>query len=165
MVMRDLQGLADRRHYRQRFFRLQLMVTDDLPQVETVHEFHQEEVKRARLSEIVNGDDIGVVQSCERLGFMLESLRKTRVPGAFWSEDFECHHPIELRLASLEDYSHPAVAYERDDFKLRKGLANPLYLGGTGLRGLSWLHRPCHEASRAEPFRSRLRERLAAART
>ena len=60
-VMGELQGVAQRRHDGQGFFRGKLTGLQQLPQVRAVHEFHEQIIKPAGLAEVVNGNDMRMI--------------------------------------------------------------------------------------------------------
>jgi hypothetical protein len=82
LVMRVLQGIADRRHDGQRLPRVEGFRTDQFSQVRAFDEFH-DEVEQPRfvrdvrlvtadwfdLTKIVDGDDVRMIQSGQRTGF------------------------------------------------------------------------------------------------
>src|SRR5262249_40949702 len=62
LVVRVLQGVADLRYDLQRLSRGQRPTLQEVTQVPAVHVLHREVVKAARVTEIVDGDDIRMVE-------------------------------------------------------------------------------------------------------
>ena len=48
-------------------------LADEVAEVQAIDEFHEEEVEAALVAKVVNGDDIGMVEGREGLGFGLEA--------------------------------------------------------------------------------------------
>jgi hypothetical protein len=53
-------------------------------------------------------------------GLAGETLSERRILADAWWEDFEGNDPIELLLPGSVNCSHPSLAYERKDLKLRE---------------------------------------------
>ena len=62
-VVGELQRVAQRRHDGQRLFRRELSRAQKLAQIHAVHKFHEQEIKSARLAEVIDGDDVRMVQA------------------------------------------------------------------------------------------------------
>ena len=109
--MRELKRVAKRRHNGQRFgsefFRAQ-----QLAKIHSVNEFHEQKIKAAGLSEVVDRDDARMVQPRERLRFALETLGKACVIRALRRENLQRDETIELWLPHFEDRAHSARADE-----------------------------------------------------
>jgi hypothetical protein len=77
-----------------------------------VHQFADDEI----FSHVVNADDVGVVQSGNGLGFLLEALEAPGVVSEIVGQDFDSDVAIEARVAGLVDLAHPTRADGREDF-------------------------------------------------
>src|SRR6266700_8155429 len=54
------------------------------------------------------------------MGFGIEPFGKTGLAGSLWRQNLQRHETIECRLPRLINRTHPALADERQDLKLRK---------------------------------------------
>src|ERR1035437_515540 len=120
LVVGELKRIADLRHDGQRFARRDAAIDEQLSQVYAVHIFHHEEMHAARLAELVEGDDTGMVELRERLGFASKTFGKGRVAADAGRENFERDEAIQSWLPGLVDGTHAALANEFKDFQLRK---------------------------------------------
>ena len=137
-VVGELQRVAQRRHDGQRLFRREFSHAQELPQIHAVHKFHEQIIKTARLSEVVNGDDVGMVQGGQRLRLARETFGELRFPHALRCEEFQRHQAVQRLLPRLVNHAHAAAAQAFKDF-LRPGLRRR--------------HRLGHQAARAQPCR------------
>ena len=85
----------------------------------TVHQFADDEI----FSPIINADDVGVVQSGNGSGFLLEALAARGVASEIIGQDFDRDFTIEARVAGLVDLAHPARADGLEDFVRAKSCA------------------------------------------
>ncbi len=60
-VVSELQCVAQRRHDGQRLLGSEFPRTQELPEIRAVHEFHEQEIKPARLPEVVNRDNVRMI--------------------------------------------------------------------------------------------------------
>ena len=93
-VVGKLQGVAQRRHDGQGLFWSEFSRPQELAQVHTIHKFHQQIIKSAGLSKVVNGDDVRMVQSGQCLRLACETLGKFRVKHPLWRKEFECDEAV-----------------------------------------------------------------------
>src|SRR5205823_3764351 len=77
------------------------------------------------LAEVVDGDDVGVVEAGEGVGFGGEAggeppliLRGGGVLGELWGEDFEGDDAVEGFLAGFVDGAHAAAAEEGEEVEV-----------------------------------------------
>jgi hypothetical protein len=140
---------------------------EELAEVGAVDELHEEEVEAAGLTEVVDGDDVGMIEGREGVGLFFEAQGEFRVEGAFGSEEFEGDDPVEGALACLVDDAHAAPAEAGEDFEVREVAGQLLVrerFGGVG-GGFGGLENLGEETAGAEPARGAGGERLVAART
>jgi hypothetical protein len=107
------------RHNGQRCLRHELARTQKLPEIQAVHEFHEQEIKSTRLPEIVDGDDVRMVQGGERLGLPREAFGKPRFPHTLGRQEFQRDKTVQGFLARLIDHANAAAPETLEDFKLR----------------------------------------------
>ena len=99
-----------------------------------VHEFHEQEIKSARLSKVVNGDDVRMAQRGQRLRFAREPFGKFRVIHPFRREQFQCDQTVQGFLPRLVNHAHAAATEKFKNFELRK-MRGDLFGRQRGLRG------------------------------
>ena len=88
LIVCELQRIANLWHDGQRFARGDAAGSQQLAEVDAVHEFHEEKIKALGAAEVVNSDDAGMVQLGEGLGFAGEPFRKRRILPDVGREDF-----------------------------------------------------------------------------
>ena len=135
LLVRELQRLANLRHDGQRLLRRDLPRLEQLAQAHAVHELHQQVVEAVGLAEVVHGDDVGVVQPGQRLGFALEALGEAGFGDLLRRQDLQGDDPVELGLAGLVNDAHAAAAEAFEDFELGK-VPGDFLQGGRGLEDL-----------------------------
>ena len=148
LVVSVLQGLANLGHDGQRLLRLQLALAEQLPQVGSVHVFHEEVVqgaaflgrrpvggrRRRQLSgaEVVHGDDVRMAKPGQGAGLAAETRLEGRVLRQLRWENLQGHQAVEVRLAGLVHCTHATGANEFKNFQLGKG---------RGQFGRCWRHK------------------------
>jgi hypothetical protein len=167
-VVCKLQRVAQWRHDSQRLLRREFPRAQKLAQVHTVHEFHEQVIKSAGLSEVINGDDVRMVQRGEGLRLARKTFGKLRVAHAFRRQKFQRHKTIQGLLPRLIDHAHAAASETFKDFKLWK-VRGDLFGRQWRLRGgrVAGENGFCfqvqrHEAARTKTFRRVRRQRRAA---
>jgi len=110
-----------------------------------------------RLPEVMNADDVRVVQFRQHTAFAVEPFREPWVAGQLVGEQLQRDQTVEMRLAGLEDESHPAAADELENLQLRKRRRDELergdLRGGSGRRARLPRGGTGHDAFGAEPLR------------
>ena len=119
-VVSVLQRFADLWNDCQCGFGIQLAGTDELPQVRSVYEFHDEEVKVFALPEVEHVDDRRVAEPRHRSCFASKTFGKGRVVAKIRSDQFYCDKSVELFLLCLIDNAHPASRDLVDNLEFRK---------------------------------------------
>src|SRR6266567_145277 len=119
-VVRELQRLANLRDDLQRLAGREFAGLFQLPQVGSIHIFHDEVVKAVHLAEFVERHDVRVAQFSEGTGLAREALGESRVASRLQREDLERDQPVNLVLAGLIDRSHAAGPKQLDNLKLWK---------------------------------------------
>src|ERR1019366_7925674 len=110
--------IADLRHDGQRFAWRDAAIEEQLPQIYAVDIFHHEVVQAARLAELVEGDDAGMVELRERLGFASKTFGEGRVAADAGRENFERHEAVQFWLPALGNGTRVAFADEFKDLQL-----------------------------------------------
>src|SRR5271163_1389804 len=117
-VMGKLQRITQRRHDGQCLLRREPPRTQNLAKVQTVHKFHEQVIKSSRLTKIINGDDVWMVQCRERLCFTREPFSKLGITHPLRCEEFQCHEAVQAFLPRLIDHAHAAASEAFENFKL-----------------------------------------------
>ena len=78
-LMREVQRIADGWDDGERLLRGELATAQGLAEVDSIHEFHEQEKEAVGLAEVVDDDDVWMVQGGECLGFPGEPGRKCGV--------------------------------------------------------------------------------------
>ena len=79
--------------------------------------------------DLINGANVGVVQSGSRPRLALKAAEHMWVPGDFIGQKFERHKPAQLDILGLVNHTHSATAQLLDDAVMGNGLADE----GTGV--------------------------------
>ena len=61
VIVRALQGLADRWHDAEGFLRREAFRLQQLAEVHAVHKLHEQKVKATRLPEVIHANDVWVI--------------------------------------------------------------------------------------------------------
>ena len=103
---------------------------------------YRRELKISVLSDLVDGADVGMVQSRGRAGLAPEALQSLRVVRKLVGKKFQGDEAPELGVFSFVNHAHPAAAQLVHDAIVRDGLPddgcptvsirsrNPAMLGG-----------------------------------
>ena len=89
----------------------------------TRHKLEREKIRDAVLIDAVNLRDVRVIQTCERLGFALETFQALWVRGEVLGQDFDRHVAIQTRVARSIHLAHRARAEWSADLVERERLA------------------------------------------
>ncbi len=84
---------------------------EHLLEILALDELHREEPRVARPVQAVDGGDVRVVQSRERLCLTLETRQPVVVVGEGLRQDLDGHVTIERRVLCTPHRTHPALAY------------------------------------------------------
>jgi hypothetical protein len=103
-------------------------------EVDAVDELHQQVEEAVGLAEVVDGDDVGVVESREGLRLPGESGGELWVLLSFWRQDLEGDQTVEGSLPRLVHDAHATAAKALQDIQLRE-LGCDVLGGGRGLCG------------------------------
>ena len=96
-----------------------MQLLGELLQVHPVDQFHADEIKPARLAQVVGLDDVGVDQVRHQLGFADEILDELFLVGVILADDLHGHALDEIARAvlfGLIDDAHAAFENLADDF-------------------------------------------------
>src|SRR5579864_632732 len=83
--------------------------------------FHGDEASALALADLVNGADVGMVESGGGAGFTTEALQGGGVLGHVVGEEFQGYEPAEREVFGLVDDSHAATTELVDDGVMRDG--------------------------------------------
>jgi hypothetical protein len=79
-------------------------------------EFGDEKGSTARFADVVNGENVRVIERCDRARFLLETPQAFGVAGKRFGQNFEGYFAAETRVAGAINFAHSAGADGRDDF-------------------------------------------------
>ena len=160
VIVRALQRRADWRHDAKRFFGREALRLQKLTEIHTIDKLHEQEVggrlRQQCLShaEVVHTDNVRVIERGERMRLLFKACGELRIIRTLRGEQFERDEAVQRLLPRLVNDAHASTSEACQDFKLRKVRSKLLWHehwshrgAFTGLRGL---HRPHHEATRAE---------------
>jgi hypothetical protein len=91
---------------------------DNLFQAFALNQFHRDVGKILFVTHVVDGDDIGMLQSTRRLRFPVESLEQIWIVCEAGRDGFQSDESIDDRVARAVYYPHGAVAQLSEDFVL-----------------------------------------------
>ncbi len=143
LVVRELQRLADLGDDLQRLARRKPAGPLELPQVQPIHEFHEEIGEPVHLTELVDRDNVRMVQLGQRAGLSPEAFGKAGPARGLRRQNLQGDHPVKRALAGLIDRSHAPFADKPEKFKLRKQPRHLLDARRLERRGLRLRSRVC----------------------
>ena len=76
---------------------------------------HHDEVRAVLGADVVDGDDVGMVQSAGGLGLLHEALLAAGVGDLVGGQDLDRHGAIQMGVACLVDHTHAAFTELRFD--------------------------------------------------
>ena len=121
LLVRGLQGIADLPDQFQRLVGIQAGVFHDAAEVGAVNVFHhKKEVAFARLAEVIDRHDAGVVEPGQRACLAFESVHELLVGRQFGGQELDGDRSVELGLKTLVNRAHSAVAQQAVDVILRE---------------------------------------------
>ena len=92
------------------------LLTKNSSQRAPLHIFHRHEIGIAGLAPVVDGHNVGVVQTSNGLGLAAESLNEVWVDGVLWEEDLESYFAVEEEVASQENVCHATTSDSGAEF-------------------------------------------------
>ena len=87
--------------------------------------YHQESVA-ILLANVMNGADIGMVQSGRRLRFPLESSQRVGIARQLFRKEFQGNEAMQTRVFGLVDHAHSTATESLVDTVVRNRLTNEL---------------------------------------
>ena len=130
LVVSKLQRVAEVRDDSQRFFRSDAAGGDGVSECDPVNEFHHEVKQFIDLSEVVAGDDVRVVELCQRPDFSQETVTKTGVALNFLRQNLDGHEAAEVRLTGFVNSTHSSPIDQFKNFQIREQRVQLLGFGG-----------------------------------
>ena len=119
------QGVGDLDAVLQQLGRLQAAARDHAVQRAARDELHDDEIHAVFVADVVDGDDIGMIQRGRGLGFLHEAqLALARWPPVSGVRTLIATRRLQLRIASLVDDTHAALAQRLDNLVVSNGAAN-----------------------------------------
>ena len=86
--------------------------------------FHGDEGLAVLFADVVDGADVGVIQSGCGLGFALKTGENLRIAGNFGGKEFERDKTMQASVFGFIDNAHTSTAETFDDAVVRKRLAD-----------------------------------------
>ena len=105
-------------------FQLERATGDAVLQSHAFEIFHGDERHAVFLADVVNGADVGMVQSRRGLRFALETGESLGIAGHFIGEKLEGDETVQVGVFRLVDDTHPAAAEFLEDAVVRDALAD-----------------------------------------
>src|SRR5215471_13815710 len=105
----DLNGDVERGYHRH------LPFDQNLSQRQPLDEFGGDEMRRAVIADLVNGDDVRVVERAGRPGLLLEPEQSLIVLRSFVEQQLERYLSFQPHVAGQINLSHSAGANRRND--------------------------------------------------
>ena len=90
----------------------------------TVEVLHDDVGAAFLIADVVDGADVGMVESGGGAGFALEAAQSLRVAGDLVGEKFEGDEAVEASVFGFVDHAHAATAEFLEHAVVRDGLAN-----------------------------------------
>jgi hypothetical protein len=84
-----------------------------------IQKFHGDERMAAFLSNVVNGADVGMVQSGSGLRLSLETAEGLRISGNFIGQKLQSYKAVQASVLGLVNDAHSAAAEFLDDAVMR----------------------------------------------
>ena len=81
----------------------------------TLDVLHDQEVRAVLVADIVQGADVGMVETGNGVGFTTEARQPLRITGEVFRKDLDGDGPSETGVGSLVDFAHPARTDLADD--------------------------------------------------
>ena len=107
-----------------RLFDLQRTALDLVLESRAVQQFHGDEGLALLLADVVDGADIGMVQSGGRPGLALEAVQGLRVLGNIFRQELQSDKAVQPGVFGLVNHAHAAATELLDDAVMRDGLAD-----------------------------------------
>ena len=83
---------------------------DDLGQGVPLQVLHGNEVVALQLTDVIDGDDVGVFETSSSPGFLEEALDKLLVPSEVRGQYLDGHQAVQYSVVGFEDHAHAAAA-------------------------------------------------------
>jgi hypothetical protein len=126
-----LQGVEDRLDHGERALRREgAFGPQYLGERASLEERHRVEDEPFALADEMDGDGVGMAQSRDGAGFLLEARERPRAPREVGAENLERQPPLEIGVDDLEDLGEPATADQPDHPVLRPEGAAKACRGG-----------------------------------
>src|SRR5262245_44924844 len=115
-----LEGITDLRHDGERFPGGKSSGVEELAQIHAIDKFHEEKDQSVRRPEFVEGDDVGMVEPGQRLGFTGKAIGKRAIATNAGRENLQRDDPVQFLLPRLVNRAHATAADQSDDLELRE---------------------------------------------
>jgi hypothetical protein len=119
-----VEGVGDFYGEGDKNFEVERASGDTVLEGDALEVFHGDEGPSFKLTDVMDGADMWVVQCGCGLGFTLEAAQGLRVFSDVVRKEFEGNETVQACVLGLVDYSHPAAAQLLDDAVVRDGLAD-----------------------------------------
>jgi hypothetical protein len=125
-IRRDVEGISDLDGEREQRVDVHRPVADQVLERGAVEKLHHDERLAFVLPDLVDGADIGMVQSGSSTGFPAESFEGLRILGYVLRQKLQSDKATQFGVFSLIDHTHPTTAQLLDDAVVRNRLADHL---------------------------------------
>lgn len=115
-----LERIAGHQHDGHGFVSGDNSLFEQLPEIRTINELHEQEIQVRSSPGIVNDHDARMVEFGQGLGLAGESLREARHFPDVRRKDFQCDETVKFPLARLVNGTHSPGSDEPEDLQLRE---------------------------------------------
>src|SRR5882724_10802598 len=116
--IRDLDGIF------QCFVEPQPLAPDHLIQPLARHVLHGDELDPARLGDVINVNDIGMVESRRRLGLLHETALAFRISDFLGRKNLDGDEPVQVSVSGFVHHAHPAAPKGFDNLVMQDGASD-----------------------------------------
>ena len=120
LLVSRLQGFANLAGNLQRLVGGNRPTLDSFSKSLALNKFKHEEADAFSFLKIVDGSDVGVIQRCQYLRFSHETVHAFPIARKNVGQDLNGNIPLQLCVATTEDFSHPTASQQRSDFVRRE---------------------------------------------
>ena len=99
-----------------------------------LQQLHDDELPVVVLADVVNGADVRMIQGRGGAGLTLETIDRMRMLRQFRRQELQRHVPLQARVLSAIDDTHPPTSQLLDDAIVGDGLADHFWRQGIVVR-------------------------------
>ena len=132
--VRRIESIGNVDSKRQQLFQFKRPPTNTMLERHTVQELHRDEGLPVLLANVVNGADVGMIQSRGRLGFALKARQSLRILGDIVGKELQRDEAMQPRVFRLIDHAHAAAVEPFDNTVVRDSLVDHARRINSGLQ-------------------------------